>query len=327
MARARNIKPGFFKDARVVACSFEARLMFQGLWCLADYMGRLKYIPIEIKMELFPADNIDVEARMQELRDNGLIEIYHDCSGAALVQVTNFTKHQNPHVNERVGRDKRPLPCLPGPLEVKKAEGGSDSKKLPIEQRVRDALVVLREYSESDPADSLNLIPDSLIKPPMSDSGEPDPKPKKKYKFSDDDMRAAEYLLSSLLKVIPDYKKPRSLEPWANTVRLMRERDGRTHKDICSVWSWCRMDSFENSNVLSADKLRERFDGLKSKMGAAHAANQSNNPAQRQSAVHRIDQQCADEFAQLAIEEAGYSDVAAHEPVVWSQVVEPGGGG
>tara|TARA_R110000850_G_scaffold73647_20_gene161633 strand:+ start:10150 stop:10989 length:840 start_codon:yes stop_codon:yes gene_type:complete len=164
-------------------------------------------------------------------------------------------------------------------------------------------------------------------KTPTSGSDEPDPRPKKKYKYSADDMTAAEYMLKSLLKVIPDYKKPKTLEPWANTVRLMREQDGRTHKDICAVWSWCRADNFENSNVQSADKLRTRFDNLKSKMGAAHATHQPNHSGGRQSAVHRIDQQCADEFALLANEEAGNRDVAAHEPTVWPPLVKPGGRG
>ena len=91
MARARNLKPGFFRDAKVVSCSFQARLLFQGLWCMADYMGRLKYSPMEVKMEIFPADDVDVPACMEELSNTGLIEMYHDCSGAALVQVVNFT--------------------------------------------------------------------------------------------------------------------------------------------------------------------------------------------------------------------------------------------
>jgi hypothetical protein len=168
MARARNIKPSFFKDAKIVGCSFPARILFQGLWCLADYMGRIKYEPIEVKMEIFPADDVSVESLMSELEGKNLIEIYTDHSGATLVQVLNFTKHQNPHVNERVGKDKKPLPCLPSLDECKSASSVSEDKKPSLKQSVMDALVVLREYSESDPADSLNLIPDSLF--PLTDS-------------------------------------------------------------------------------------------------------------------------------------------------------------
>ena len=164
MPRARNLKPSFFKDAKVVSCTAYARLLFQGLWCLADYMGRLKYEPLEVKMEVFPADDVDIEALMAELSTKGLVEIYTDRSGSALVQVRGFSKHQNPHVNERIGKDKKPLPCLPSPEECKQASGDENTN---IEQRVTDALVVLREYYQSDPADSLNLIPDSLLPIPL----------------------------------------------------------------------------------------------------------------------------------------------------------------
>ena len=163
MPRARNIKPSFFKDAKIVSCSLESRLLFQGLWCLADYMGRLKYVPIEIKMEVFPADNIDVEKHMQELAEKELIEIYHDCSGAALVQVRGFSKHQNPHINERQGRDKKPLPCLPSAEECKETKKNSTPSQTLTQQQFQDVLVLLRERYQSDRADSLLLIPDSLL--------------------------------------------------------------------------------------------------------------------------------------------------------------------
>ena len=41
MARARNIKPGFFRNADLAELTFEARLLFIGLWTLADSEGRL----------------------------------------------------------------------------------------------------------------------------------------------------------------------------------------------------------------------------------------------------------------------------------------------
>ena len=187
MARARNIKPGFFKDAKVVSCSFPARLLFTGLWGLADYMGRLKYVPLEIKMELFPADDVNISELMDELANQKLIEIYTDDSGAALVQVAKFSVHQNPHINERQDKDKNPLPFLPGPEECPKTDGAKDEENQVVEeekptkeQQLSDALVLLREYSGADPADSLNLIPDLLSLIPDSLIPIPDPPPKQK---------------------------------------------------------------------------------------------------------------------------------------------------
>lgn len=157
MPRARNIKPSFFRDSAVVRCSMAARIAFIGLWCLADYKGRLKLDFLEIKLELFPADNVDVEKLIQELSDNGLIEIYTDHSGSALVQIGGFERHQHPHVNERQDKDKNPLPCLPSKEECESFSGEEKNDK---KQELNDALRVLREYSESNRADSLLLIPD-----------------------------------------------------------------------------------------------------------------------------------------------------------------------
>lgn len=101
MARARNIKPGFFRNADLVELSFEARLLFIGLWTIADREGRLEDRPKQIKMELFPADNLDCELILNSLAEIGMIERYlHD--GKRYLQVINFSKHQNPHKDERV---------------------------------------------------------------------------------------------------------------------------------------------------------------------------------------------------------------------------------
>jgi len=48
MARSRNIKPGFFRNEMLAECSPLARLLFAGLWCLADRFGRLEDRPKRI---------------------------------------------------------------------------------------------------------------------------------------------------------------------------------------------------------------------------------------------------------------------------------------
>ena len=99
MARARNIKPAFFKNADLVETSFETRLLFIGLWTLADREGRLQDRPKQIKMELFPADNVDVEACLNALVEYGFIRRYV-ADGKKIIQVVNFERHQTPHGKE-----------------------------------------------------------------------------------------------------------------------------------------------------------------------------------------------------------------------------------
>ena len=99
MARARNIKPGFFKNADLVETSFETRLLFVGLWTLADREGRLQDRPKQIKMELFPADNVDVDSCLNDLSQFGFITRYV-ADGKRVIQIVNFSKHQTPHGKE-----------------------------------------------------------------------------------------------------------------------------------------------------------------------------------------------------------------------------------
>jgi len=124
MARARNIKPGFFKNENLVELPFEHRLLFVGLWTLADKAGRLEDRVKRIKMELFPADNVDVEEGMRLLERYGFIKRY-EINGDALVQILNFTKHQSPHHTEKASE----LPGPNGELTVKEPIKKSDPQK------------------------------------------------------------------------------------------------------------------------------------------------------------------------------------------------------
>lgn len=73
--------------------------MFIGLWCMADREGRLEDRPKRIKMELFPADNVDVDELAQCLHGAGFVQRYV-VENTAYIQVVNFKKHQSPHVKE-----------------------------------------------------------------------------------------------------------------------------------------------------------------------------------------------------------------------------------
>ena len=256
MARARNIKPGFFKDAKVVSCSFAARLLFEGLWCIADYMGRLKYVPLEIKMEIFPADDINVEELIAELAKQNLIAIYPDHSGTTLVQVVNFTKHQNPHINERIGKDKEPLSCLPSEEECKPVDIDADEEKPSHEQQLKDALVLLREYSESDPADSLNLIPDSLnlipdslnlipdLLPLGGEDEQPPLQPEKLGDISTPDPRKQFQMPLDWQPGKP--LKDRCFAAGINLTEINEQRAGELLGEFCSYWNG-QPDAFPES--------------------------------------------------------------------------------
>lgn len=145
--RARNIKPGFFQNEVLAALPFEFRLLFIGTWMIADREGRFEDRPSRIKMQLFPADNVDVEAGLQALHDHGLI-LRYDVERTRYCLIPAFRKHQHPHVKEAVS-------TIPAPGEHRastvqeQCESGTSS-------------VQAQEEHQTSPAESLLLNPDVL---------------------------------------------------------------------------------------------------------------------------------------------------------------------
>lgn len=100
MARARNIKPGFFKNEVLAEQPIFVRLLFVGLWTLADREGRIEDRPKRIKLELFPYDSESVEDGLSALTASGFVTRYA-ASGKSVIQIVNFLKHQTPHGTEK----------------------------------------------------------------------------------------------------------------------------------------------------------------------------------------------------------------------------------
>ena len=97
--RLRTIKPSFFMNEVLVTIAPLGRLLFEGLWCLADRRGRLEDRPARIKLQILPADDADVDGFLNELQNKGFI-LRYEAEGARYIQVLNFEKHQVPHLRE-----------------------------------------------------------------------------------------------------------------------------------------------------------------------------------------------------------------------------------
>ena len=99
MARSRNIKPGFFKNEDLAEIHPLGRILFAGLWCLADREGRLEDRSKRIKADILPYDDCDVDSLLEVLHQNHFI-IRYRVEGERYIEVVNFKKHQNPHKKE-----------------------------------------------------------------------------------------------------------------------------------------------------------------------------------------------------------------------------------
>jgi len=155
MARSRNIKPSFFTNDQLSECSFIERLAFIGLWTVSDFKGCIEFRPKMLKVQLFPYDNCDFEKIAINLERSGLIRNY-SAQGKRYIKIINFTKHQNPHKNEREAGSS-----IPDFDELLVNESQDvDLKELEIN---RDKDGTTRDKDGTARADSLLLIPDSLL--------------------------------------------------------------------------------------------------------------------------------------------------------------------
>ncbi len=100
MARIRSIKIGFFQNEILGTLDPLTRLLFAGLWLIADRSGRLEDRPRRIQGELFPyQSDFNANDALETLRVAGFITRYQVGDGK-FIQITHFDKHQKPHVKE-----------------------------------------------------------------------------------------------------------------------------------------------------------------------------------------------------------------------------------
>ncbi len=139
--RARNLKPGFFKNEELAELQPLTRILFEGLWCMADRAGRLEDRVKRIKAEVLPYDNCNVDKMLTELHESVFI-LRYGVNGMKYIQVLNFSKHQNPHIKEAASTIQAPDENSISTMQAPDEHGSSPADSLSL--------------------DSLNLIPDSL---------------------------------------------------------------------------------------------------------------------------------------------------------------------
>lgn len=118
--------------------------------------------------------------------------------------------------------------------------------------------------AHSDTEVTTRVIPDAAVQTPNGKSW-----------GSQDDLTAVQWIYKRVLVNNPTQNTPNWAD-WANTVRLMRQLDGRTHQDICALFDWASRDEFWRTNVLSPAKLRKHWDTLAARM-IRGAPNQGGN--------------------------------------------------
>lgn len=155
MARSRNIKPGFFTHDKMSENDPLGRLLFLGLTTIADFKGELEWRPKRIKIEILPYDDCSLDLLAINLERSGFLRFYSD-GEKVYVHIVNFTKHQNPHKNEREAGSS--VPAF--------TEAMAQLVDLTTLAIIRDLSGSDHEKDGTAPADSLIPLTDSLEIPP-----------------------------------------------------------------------------------------------------------------------------------------------------------------
>jgi hypothetical protein len=150
--RARSLKPGYFKNEQLSALTPLIRLLFSGLWCLADRKGRLRDNPRLIGAELFPYEHHNIERLLATLagakEPNGggaAFILRYEANSVRYIQIVNFDSHQNPHMKE-------PPSTIPAPGSAPGSAPDKDSaehRKKPMPSRADSGLRIRTPDTDS----------------------------------------------------------------------------------------------------------------------------------------------------------------------------------
>ncbi|WP_276620452.1 hypothetical protein [Syntrophomonas wolfei] len=98
MEQMRSIQGTIFNNDAMGELSPLTRLLFAGLWCLADNKGRTEDKPRKLKKVIMGYDDIsagDIDEMLQSLHDKCFI-VRYSTNGSNYIQVSDFSKYKNP---------------------------------------------------------------------------------------------------------------------------------------------------------------------------------------------------------------------------------------
>lgn len=235
MARLRTLKPSFFTNDILAEVDPLGRLLFQGLWCIADREGRLEDRPKRIKAEVLPYDTCNVDALLDDLARLGFI-VRYAVAEQRYIQVTNFGKHQTPHIKEAAS-------TIPAPDK----HGASTVRHTPQESASTPS------YLDPDPvvgSSSGNLDTD---RPPLPPKGG-GKRTKAKTTIPDD------FAITDEMRAWADEKAP-GVDIDVETERFLdrNRREGSTYADWPAAWRYWMTTDYPKAmkgNVHAIDTRR-----------------------------------------------------------------------
>jgi hypothetical protein len=241
--RIRSIRPEFWRSEDVSALDWHTRLVFIGLWSYVDDNGVGIDRDSTIAADLFADDLADdpretlarVHRGLAALSARGMVTRY-TVDRKAYLHIASWAVHQR---IDKPGKSRYPLPTSEN-AELKPALATPSRESLDIStpgEGEKGRRGEGEKYSSSAIADA---IPDAT---------RPD----------------VEELLDHLdARIVGNGSKaPARTKRARDAMRLLLDKDGRTVEQIHHAIDWCQDDTFWRANILSAPKLREKYDQLR----------------------------------------------------------------
>ena len=199
--------------------------------------------------------------------------------GYTLVTLLNYDPYQR-GVSEHTGAEFR-AELQPASKQGTEGVSQSDGAELGAEYHAED-LNKINNKTNKDLKDSSSQLADATFDQQgegtaIEGVADPEPKarvipeaaiqtPSGKAWGTGDDLMTAQWMFRRVQLITPTAIEPNWAQ-WANVIRLMRELDQRSHRDICELYDWVSRDAFWCANVLSPQKLRQKWDQLQAKRG------------------------------------------------------------
>ena len=284
--RIRSIKPEFWRSEDIADLTVEDRLLFIGLWSYVDDNGvgidRLADVCADLfalDLERDPPETFARVSRgLQNLSEAGRI-VRYTVEGKSYLHITNWSKHQR---IDKPNKARYPHPDAENAtIREEVATPSRHPRETPAPGTEEQGNRGTGEQGTCDPADAGSLS-DAASGADATEATNPD-------------AEALSHYLADRIRT--NGNKVRTVgKRWHDAMDRLIRLDGYTPEQIRQVIDWSQGNEFWAPNILSAPKLREKFDTLKGQM-----LNDRNRQASRpQTAADRRLQVGAERHLRLA---------------------------
>jgi len=243
-----------------------SRLMFT--WTIAhlDQYGRIHGDPSVLKSLVFPrrADvtEEDVQTYIREWVERGLV-VWYEASGERWLQFPAFKRNQ-----PGMRADREPESGIPAPEDGKHVDGS-------VPASIRQTSGSVPEDSPPNGIQCKGKERKSEVAPPQTEDDDahssPD-YPKINQVHIDLATQLLDYIKDNDPKAF-NGKSEATIKKWADSFRLLMDKDGREEEEIRDVLHFATHDQFWKVNILSGQKFRDKYTALKLKRDATGASN------------------------------------------------------